>query len=82
MESYAGRDDKLKKKSISLYATPNTSGVKTNRDLFEATIAQVNNKVATFLEERSTASSLLTVEGEKVFFFFFTHTTKNCSVEE
>ena len=71
------RDDKYKKKSITLYATPNTSGVKTNRDLFEATVAQVNNKVATFLEERSTGSSLLTVEGEDVFFFFFffTHTT-------
>ena len=69
MESYACRDDKFEKKSITLYATPNTSGVKTNRDLFEATVAQVNNKVTTFLEERSTASSLLTVVGEEVFFF-------------
>ena len=67
------RDDKYKKKSIALYATPNTSGVKTNRDLFEATVAQVNNKVATFLEERSTGSSLLTVEGEDAFFFFHAH---------
>ena len=59
MESYVCRDDKLKKKkSITLYATPNNSGVKTNRDLFEATVAQVNNKVATFLEERSTASTV------------------------
>ena len=70
----------LKKKWITLCATSNTSRVKTNRDLFEATVAQINNKVATFLEERSTASSLLTVGGEKVF--SFTHTTKNCSVKE
>ena len=77
------RDDKSKKKSITLYATPNTSGVKTNRDLFEAAVAQVNNKVASFLKERSTASSLLTVEGEDVFFFFSRkQLIKNCSVEE